>query len=167
MMKLEELKQELMETKNKCAEIEKKINELEKKASEVRWKAEKGDSYYYSYSSGEIVSAYDSCDSRATSQYNIGNYFRTREEAEKTIEKIKIYTQLKDLVLRLNKGEEIDWADEDQAKYCIYYDNHRKKIYTTCNYYSEELGQIYCLDENFSEKATQEIGEENLKKLFE
>ena len=31
----------------------------------------------------------------------------------------------------------------------------------------QELGQIYCLDVNFLDIAKREIGEENLKKLFE
>ena len=163
---------------NKIEELENKIEQLSKELENLkceldiekmntRWRARNSEAYYYLYSYGKIIRACDYRSGETTNRYNLGNYFRTKEEAEKTAEKIKIYTQLKDLALRLNKGEEIDWEDEDQAKYCIYYDNHRKKIYTNCNYYSEELGQIYCLDEKFLEEAKQEIGEENLKKLFE
>ena len=159
MNNLEELKQELMETKNKCAKIEKKINELEKQTSEVRWGAKKGDSYYYILGTGEADEDKDVDCVWENNRYNLGNYFRTKEEAEKTIEKIQIYTQLKDLALRLNKGKEINWDDKGQGKYFIYYDNIYKKICTTCNYWTEVLGQTYCLDENFLEEAKKEIGE--------
>lgn len=167
MMKLEELKQELMETKNKCAEIEKKINELEKQTSEVRWRAKGNEVYYYFHSDGEIVNACDYCDKRVTDRYNLGNYFRTKEEAEKVAEKMKIYNRLKDLALRLNAGKEFDWEDGGQTKYSIYYDNYNNIFRDKWCALHKEIGQIYCLDENFLEEAKKEIGEENLKKLFE
>lgn len=167
MNNLEELKQELVETKNKCAEIEKKINELEKQTNEVRWRADGNELYYYFYGYGEIVSAYDYRDKRATDKYNLGNYFKTKEEAEKTIEKIKIYTQLKDLALRLNRGEEIDWKNCKQSKYNIFYNCDLAVLGYCSACLCQDIGQIYCVDENFLDIAKQEIGEENLKKLFE
>lgn len=103
----------------------------------------------------------------STTNYDLGNYFQTKEEAKKTFEKIKIYTQLKDLALRLNNGEEIDWENGNQIKYFIYYENRYKKIFTTAACWSKDLGQIYCLDKNFLDVAKQKIGEANLKKLFE
>lgn len=166
MMKLEELKQELVETKNKCAEIEKKINELARQTSEVRWKAGKGDSYYYILSTGKTDEDKDIDCAWENDRYNIGNYFRTREEAEKTIEKIKIYTQLKDLALRLNAGEEINWKNYKQAKYSIFYNSEMANLLDGEAYLCQRIGQIYCLDENFLDIAKQEIGKENLIKLF-
>ena len=104
-------------------------------------------------------------DDQDDGSYEIGNYFRTKEEAEKVVEKIKIYTQLKDLALRLNQGRKVDWNSSVQAKWHIYYD-HNDSLTTIGNYRYQDLGQIYCLDKNFLEIAKQEIGEENLKKLF-
>lgn len=167
MNNLEELKQELVETKNRCAELEKKINELEKQKSAVRWRAKEDEGYCYLDNCGGIQTERDFYHKVDTDRYDLANYFKTEEEAEKMLNKIKIYTQLKDLALRLNKDKEIDWDDKGQGKYFIYYDNLHKKICTTCNYWTEVLGQIYCLDENFLEEAKKEIGEENLKKLFE
>lgn len=167
MNNLEELKQELVETKNKCAEIEKKINELARQTSEVRWRAEKGDSYYYMLSTGKTNEYKDVDCVLDNDRYNLGNYFRTREEAEKTIEKIKIYTQLKDLALRLNTGKEIDWEDYTQYKYYIYYNCESNRLVCSDILSHKDIGQIYCLGENFLDIAKQEIGEENLKKLFE
>lgn len=167
---------------NKLKELEKKIEELSKELEELRceldkeklsntqmnnrWRANDGEKYYFIYSDGTIDWSIDTNDEISVKHYDLGNYFQTKEEAEKVVEKIKIYTQLKDLALRLNNGEEIDWENDNQLKHFICYDSRYKKIYTTFNYYSKELGQIYCLDENFLYIAKQEIGEENLKKLF-
>lgn len=164
---LKQLKQELLETKNKCTEIEKKIEELEKQESEVRWRARENETYYYFFSYGEIDKTYDDRGKDDINRYNIGNYFKTEEEAEKAIEKIKIYTQLKDLAMRLNKGEKINWDNILQRKYHISLNHSSNVLMCLFANWSQGIGQIYCLDENFLEVAKEEIGEENLRKLFE
>ena len=72
--------------------------------------------------------------------------------------------QLKDLALRLNEGEKIDWANSNQYKYNIYYEPGG--LATTDAYCYQDIGQIYCLDSNFLNIAKREISEENLKKIF-
>lgn len=164
-MELEELKKELKELKKEFNELAKIIN---KEVTSTRWRASyAGIYYYYVCSDGNINWNCDFNGDVSTNRYNLGNYFQTKEQTEKVVEKIKIYTQLKDLALRLNHGREIDWRNYNQLKYSIYYDSFYKNIYTICTYYSKELGQIYCLDENFLNIAIKEIGEENLEKLFE
>ena len=168
MNNLKQLKQELLETRNKYEEIEKKIYELEKQRenSYERSRLFNGQLYYFSDSSGSInfdMENYTKTDDR---RYEFGNYFETKEEAENLVEKFKVYTQLKDLALRLNNGEKINWSDSTQHKWGIVLDNF-KNILRCYAYIGQEVGQIYCLDENFLKEAKQEIGEENLKKLFE
>ena len=167
MNNLKQLKQELEETKNKCAEIEKKIEDLEKQESEVRWRAREGEKYYYFCGHGEICADRDGPYKIDTGRYNLGNYFKTEEEAENVVEKIKIYTQLKDLALQLNRGKKIDWNNSDQSKWFIVLGFFDNTLRSNCSYMRQEIGQIYCLDGNFLEDAKQEIGEENLRKLFE
>lgn len=163
MNNLKQLKQELEETKNKCAEIEKKIEELE---SKVRWRARENEIYYYITSCGKIYAARDGYCDTENGIYELGDYFKTKEEAEKAVEKIKIYTKLKDLALRLNKGEKIDWTNHDQTKYYIYYDCKTMTLDYSNDWSYRKIGQIYCLDENFLEEAKREMGEKNLRKLF-
>lgn len=164
MNNLKQLKQELEKTKNKCAEIEKKIEELE---SGVRWRAKGGGKYYYFCGHREICADRDGHYKIDTGRYNLGNYFKTEEEAENVVEKIKIYTQLKDLALRLNRGEKMDWNNSAQSKWCIILDLLDNTFRCCYACMRQEIGQIYCLDGNFLENAKQEIGEENLRKLFE
>lgn len=170
MNKLEKLKQELEELKAKSQELQGKIDELQaEQISEQlkRWRAEENENYYYIESDYECVTwNRDLRDNTDNYKYNIGNYFQTEEEGQKMLEKLKIYTQLKDLALRLNKGKKIDWNGE-QEKYYIYYDYKDNKLESAYNFNFKEIGQIYCLDENILEVAKKEIGEENLRKLFE
>ena len=112
------------------------------------------------------MSTMETSDELDRASYKIGNYFRTEEEAKRAVEKIKIYTQLKDLALRLNKGKKIDWDNSAQTKWHIYY-NHEDGLTTIDSYSYQEIGQIYCLDKNFLNITIKEIGEKNLIKLFE
>lgn len=161
------------ELENKIEQLSKELEnlkcELDIEKMNTRWRARNSEAYYYLYSYGKIIRACDYRSKETTNRYNLGNYFRTKEEAEKMLNKIKIYTQLKDLAMRLNKGEKIDWQDENQDKYCICYFHDDKKLNSslTLTLYCRDIGQIYCLDKNFLEEAKKEIGEENLKKLFE
>lgn len=161
-------------------ELEKKIEKLSKELEDLkceldkaksnnckRYRANCGERYYYYGSTGMVSDYYENNDDLDTNMYVMGNYFQTEEEAKKMVEKIKIYTQLKDLALRLNCGREIDWENGNQIKYSIYYENRYKKIFTIAACLSKDLGQIYCLDKNFLDVAKQKIGEENLRKLFE
>lgn len=168
MNEIKKLKEKQEELKRGLEELEIQINELEKKEitkSGKRWRGAKDRFYWYIESDCKVYAEYEKDDDYYNARYKIGNYFRTKEEAEKTIEKIKIYARLKDLALRLNEGREVNWDDSAQDKWHIYYEYN--SLTTTGSYGYQDIGQIYCLDSNFLNIAKREIGEENLKKLFE
>ncbi len=164
-MELEELKKELKELKKEFNELAKIIN---KEVPSARWRASFDEIYYLICSDGVINTTSERRDDIDKELYELGNYFQTEEEAEKVLEKIKVYIQLKDLALKLNNGEKIDWQDDCQNKYCIVCDTYwSKKLDYMYAKSTRDIGQIYCLDKDFLNKAIKEIGEENLKKLFE
>lgn len=165
---------------NKLKELEKKIEELSNELEDLkcellkmksnnyeRWRADSGEIYYCVSNDGKVDWNTDERGNSSTARYDLGNYFQTKQEAEKVAEKIKIYVQLKDLALRLNNGKEIDWENSDQPKHYIRFDDESNKLCYSYCYTCPDIGQIYCLDSNFLNIAKQEIGEENLKKLFE
>lgn len=160
----------LEELENKIEQLSKELEnlkcELDIEKMNTRWRVRNSEEYYYLCSYGEIIRACDYRNEETINRYNLGNYFRTKEEAEKMLNKIKIHTQLKDLALRLNTGEKIDWQDYMQYKYSIYYDYEDNKLKCSCILSFKDIGQIYCLDGNFLEEAKKEIGEDNIKKLF-
>lgn len=89
------------------------------------------------------------------------NCFQTKQEAEVEAEKILIRRQLEDIARRLNKGQKIDWGNDEQSKHCI--ELYRNNIITHFYYSHKTQGTVYCLDKNFKDIAIQEIGEERLE----
>lgn len=151
---------------NELTDLFKKLEEQNAiKEKCKRWRGKRDEEYWFISESGESCHTMETSNELDRASYEIGNYFKTEEEAKKAVEKMKIYTQLKDLALRLNKGEKIDWTNSNQYKYHIYYEPGG--LATADAYCYQDLGQIYCTNSNFFDIAKREIGEENLKKLFE
>lgn len=96
-----------------------------------------------------------------------GLVYATEEARDKARFKLEIETKLKNIAERLNNREKIDWNNNEQCKYYIYYDFKRKTLdfdYSLCH---KQQGTIYCLSEDFFfDEAKKEIGEENLIKYF-
>ena len=69
------------ETINKIKEFVDYVNE--KYGIHKRWRAEFGSEYYSTYGDGEIHTCRDYRDKDDAQRYNLGNYFKTLEEAEK------------------------------------------------------------------------------------
>lgn len=158
---------------NKLEELEKKYKELGeeierlKSQSAERWRADEDTSFYYISADGIIEDTVESgwgCDDF---KYDNRNYFKTYEEADKVLNKILIYNKLKDLAERLNDGETINWNDSNQRKWRICFDTSVKKLDYEYNLTYKCLAEIYCLSPDFLDRALDEIGEEDLMKLFE
>ena len=65
----------------KILEIVNKINE--KYGIPKRWRAQAGNLFYYITSDGDIESDYEDLSDENMDMYNLGNYFQTKEEAQK------------------------------------------------------------------------------------
>lgn len=167
MNEIEKLKEKQEKLERDLEELGTQINELEEKEitkSGKRWRGVKDRFYWYIEGDCEVYGEYEKDDDYDNARYEIGNYFRTKEEAKEAVEKMKIYMRLKDLALRLNEGKKIDGTNSNQYKYHIYYVPSGLAI--TGTYCYQDIGQIYCLDSNFLNIAKREIGEKNLRKLF-
>lgn len=165
MEEIEELKQKLNEAVATTKQLEEKIKELEEEKKYVRWKPCKNGTYWLINESGKVSHQLYNSDFDEHC-YDIGNFFETEREAQIVAEKLKIYTKLKDLALRLNNGKKIDWNDDTQRKHHLFYCQDTCKIKQDVNIRYKYLNTIYCLDSEFKDEAIKEIGEENLKKLF-
>lgn len=70
--------------------IKQKVKELNKKYGiEERWRAERGRGYYYIDSECTAFGTYDYRCNEDNRRYELGNYFRTEEEAEEKAKKLK------------------------------------------------------------------------------
>ena len=135
-MKLEELKELkeeykrrfkylTIELENKIAELEKSEQPTEKAEQQTsrRWKPENEEGYYYLTSNGDIFWDNYSCDK---SRYAIGNCFKTKEEAEFMVEKLKVLAEMREYA-----DDEQEW-DGDNKHWYIYYNYHFLKIQLLC-----------------------------------
>lgn len=130
------------------------------------WKPEKDGHYYYYNDTGHI---YESCydgDSTDKNRLEFGNCFKTKEEAEHMVEKLKVIKELRDFALE-NNNEKIDWRDKCIGKYFITYDFYDEEIsiasYTFRNFLPFA---IYFTSKEIAQKAIETIGEYRIKKYY-
>ena len=160
---LEEIKKQISELQSKVAKLEDESKE-EKKGK--RWRARINNPYFYVDDFGEVDGCHEYNEYGDNYRYKTRNYFATYEEAEEYKEVMNTYYDLMDLAEELNNGEKIDWNDNQQCKYTIYYRFKCDTLDDGIAYVCKEFGQIYCLDEDFLEKAIKKIGKDKLTKLF-
>jgi len=53
--------------------------------------------------------------------FDIGNYYATKEEAEKAAEKLQALARIRKYIRENDLGVETDWSDHDQDKFFIVY----------------------------------------------
>ena len=154
---------EINKTKEYLTNIEKMLEEFEYE----RWEPENGEEYFYVDNVGIVQNAlFDNTMGYHLALCRTLNCFKTEEEAQQEAEKILVRKQLEDIARRLNKGQKIDWSDEDQTKSFIFLDCKTQLIERDSNLRNKIQGVVYCLDNNFRKIAIQEIGEERLKKYL-
>lgn len=128
------------------------------------WKPEENETYYYSYSYGNIDEDTWDSSNEDRNRYALGNCFKTKEEAEFALERQKVIMELKRFALEHNE-KEIDWSNIEQRKCFLSY-QHDKNIIFIDFYYSVQIYNIYFTSEEIAQAAIKEIGEERLKKYY-
>ena len=99
-------------------------------------------------------------------RFNIGNFFKTKEEAEHILEKLKVIHELQKFAYENNEGE-IDWKNFNQCKYKIFYDAEDEDLYVDYSVQCEsEPFNIYFTSFKVAKKAIEEIGEDRIKKYY-
>ena len=111
-----------------------------------RWRAKENGGHYFVDDWGDVDYNYDAGFPPSTFRYNIGNYFKTEEEAEA----YKEYLLAKQVLLDDAKGGK--WA-KDGSNWHASYDGIRWVSYWSYNY---NPGQIYFKDEESLEKSLEE-----------
>ena len=160
---LEEIKKQISELQSKVDKLE---NQKKEERNGKRWRAKINDTYFYINDVGYVDVSHENNDSFDKYRYKIRNYFKSEEEEEEYQEIMNTYYDLMDLAEELNKGRKIDWYDDRQQKFYIYFDFKRNKFVQSYTYVTKDIGQIYCLNENIIGIAIEKIGVDKLIKLF-
>lgn len=158
-MNKQEILEEIKKTEEYLANIKKMLEECEYE----KWKPERDEVYWYIAIDGSVEQHINTNHWVDKCHFQTLNYFQTREQAEAEAEKILVRRMLEDIARRLDKGEKIDWHNEEQPKYSIRFNYYPGKIVLDRCFRQQALGVVYCLDKNFLDVAITEIGEERLK----
>lgn len=158
-------KQEILDEINKTKEYLVNLERMLKESESDRWKPIEDDMYYYISEVCTVIKSRAWAHCIVDEHYHCFNCFRTEEEAQAEAEKILVRRQLEDIARRLNKGREVDWGDEKQYKWYIFY-NTTFGFATYSVSENTTQGVVYCLDKNFLNTAIKEIGEGRLIKYL-
>lgn len=140
---------------------------VEDKDKKECWKPQISEKYYYisAYKGGAkcAINAGDYIDSF---NFSVGNFFKTKEEAEHMIEKLKIINELQKFAYE-NNEKEIDWNNFSQNKFYLIYDSEVNNIlvdYFSCT--RTNSFNIYFTSFEIAKKAIKTIGEDRIKKYY-
>lgn len=130
------------------------------------WKPKKGNKYYYIGSAGSIFNYDCREDILDVAHLNIGNYFKTEEDAKHMVEKFKVIRELQKFANE-NNEEKIDWKNFNQCKYKIFYDAEDGDLYVDYSIQceSEPFG-IYFTSFKIAKRAIEAVGEDRIKKYY-
>ena len=130
------------------------------------WKPKKGDTYYYIGSVGSIFNYDCREDILDVAHLNIGNYFKTEEDAKHMVEKFKVIRELQKFANE-NNEEKIDWKNKTQYKYYLVYDTEDEELYVDYAVYCKrEPLNIYFTSSKIAKRAIEAVGEDKIKKYY-
>ena len=99
-------------------------------------------------------------------RFNIGNFFKTKIEAEHILEKLKVIHELQKFAYENNEGE-IDWKNFNQCKYYLVYDTKDEDLYVDYTVYCKrEPFNIYFTSSKIAKRAIEAVGEDRIKKYY-
>ena len=94
------------------------------------------------------------------------DFYTSFKACEKALKRKEIENKLRLLAFKLNGNRDIskeEWKDYKIEKYYLYFNEYETTIKYGVNDIRKNQGSIYCLSQDFRNKAIELIGEENLK----
>lgn len=126
------------------------------------WEPSLGDLYYYINSNGDIKFSY--YNTRSIDKRCIGNFFKTDEEADHMVEKLKVIKELKELSnIKFNMSDYL----KNNGIYYIAYDFTQNRIVPLFDNISRNIPfNVYFSTKEDCEKAITKIGKERLERYY-
>lgn len=139
-----------------------KLVEKGNKVESKVWKPEMNEQYYLVAALGDISCFRWDNDSGDNNLYSIGNCYRTEEDAEFAMERMKVVAELERYAQEHNE-DEIDWTGE--AVYRLSYDHMDNDIFVENNAILQATATYFTSIE-IAENAIKTIGEDRIKKYL-
>ena len=167
-MTKKEIEEQLERAQETLYNLQKQLDELKQVKIEEplkkRWKPEQDYIYWFVGSDGDIYRCSWHNDEVDNFRYLHNNVFKTKTEAEEYRKKINIQAQFKNFVEE--RSEKLNWKNDDQCKYSLYYDYYLKEIKIGFLWVCKYQNVIYASSEQILKDAIKEIGEDNVKKYI-
>lgn len=147
---------------NRISELEQQLAVLktEIKKENKRWRSKDGDIYWFVDGDGKPNWSYEYNRDSDSFRYDTHNYFQTEEEAQKYANVLETERQLKKFANEHNN--KIDWNDNDQEKWNLYYNYSLYQINIAIRCATRDVRVIYFSSEKVARQAINEIGEEKI-----
>ena len=154
---LNKLKQLEKDFNTQVTDIKKQIKECDKKV----FKPNKFSKKYYAISTKGKIGSYSFCNDDFDKELiSFGNYFKTKEEAERKCFEIRLHRKLELFALE-NNDAEID-LNTHSEKYIISY-RIDGNIFIDKVYSFKDLGQVYFTSKEIAEKALETFRHELIR----
>lgn len=133
-------------------------------------KFKKNERYYFIHDNNSFI-ADDTNDNTDidNNRFAIGNCFKTKEEAQHMVEKLKVIKELRDFALE-NNEEEIDWTNVEQDKYTLVLrdtDNYRRRLEFNGRLFDQGSPFNICFtSEEICKQAAEKVGIERILKYY-
>lgn len=128
------------------------------------WKPINGDRYFSINSVGVLIDVRWEDDNFDLKRFNLGNCFKTEDEAEFAAERLKVIAELKRFAEEHNPAD-FDRNEYGVDKWYLYYDQLNECVIVAYNKYGFNSEAIFA-SPDVAKAAIQKVGEERLKKYY-
>lgn len=144
-------------------EVDEKVLEkagyVKKKKEWKRWRSGRMGAYFFLTYDGHVTSSYDGHNQPSDGRYELGNYYQTKELAQKTLDRQLAIVRVNDRIMELNEGREGNACID----YCISNGSFTTTSYLDDYKYCEVLTAM--VDEDVANQIISEC-EDDLKIIF-
>lgn len=152
---------------NKIEELQKKVDELQKELDELKkqenngmWIPKRGEGYWHINGCGEVFYTINAFDQYDEKRFLIGDVFKTKEEAEFTVEKLKVLAELKVFA----EPKDRKW-DGKNRHWCIGYDVEEDWIHVG-HWLAYKSNEVCFETKEKAQQAVSTVGEDRIKKYY-
>ena len=136
------------------------LKKVEIEEDSGRWKPTSGDKYYIINSKGQVLDDFWADWGKDNACYSIGNCFKTYEEADFAVQKLKVLAELKEFA----EPSDAEW-DGDTRHYCIRYNVSKGDFYVDHNSLFRHA-ILYFASAEAAHEAIEKVGEGRIKKYY-
>ena len=148
------------ELQKKVDELQKELDELKKQENDGMWIPKGGEYYWHIDSCGEVFHTINAFGQKDEKRFYIGNVFKTKEEAEFAVEKLKVLAELK----VFSEPKDREWDVENQH-WDIRYDVQEEKVYAD-RWRLSKTNNIYFESNKKAQQAIDAVGEDRIMKYY-